>query len=310
MRHIGKFAFRKRFAMIFASLEKRLIGALLLIVLCAGALQIITQDRAFRLHSESEMLRVTASNTDRAGQLIKAVGQFRLATHLHLTSETEADAARAAGEMTDAAMRIGEQINMLRLSGMKLYDLRESMGVFDGIDRHIAAIAAAARAETTADHAALDARNAEMTALAAAIEAKAVEERERAFGQLDRSTRDWQMHVTIAGIVTVAVALLILLDLLRNILPALRRMHVALRRLADSDLDFEVEEFHLRELKALSGSLETFRRNAQATPPATCWPVRRAGCTHVQGFHYSRPIEAEAVDAYYRDGGAGERRVA
>ena len=28
-------------------------------------------------------------------------------------------------------------------------------------------------------------------------------------------------------------------------------------------------------------------------------PVRSAGCTHVQGCHYSRPIEAEAVAGYY-----------
>jgi EAL domain-containing protein (putative c-di-GMP-specific phosphodiesterase class I) len=28
-------------------------------------------------------------------------------------------------------------------------------------------------------------------------------------------------------------------------------------------------------------------------------PVRSAGCTHVQGYHYSRPIEADAVAGYY-----------
>jgi EAL domain-containing protein (putative c-di-GMP-specific phosphodiesterase class I) len=35
-------------------------------------------------------------------------------------------------------------------------------------------------------------------------------------------------------------------------------------------------------------------------------PVRSAGCTHVQGYHYSRPIEADAVEGYYR--AASERQ--
>jgi diguanylate cyclase (GGDEF)-like protein len=121
-----------------------------------------------------------------------------------------------------------------------------------------------------------------MAALANAIQAQAGAEREQAFAQLSHSARNWQMLVTVAGMITLAVVVLILLDLLRNILPALRRMHVTLRRLADGDLDFEVEEFQLRELKALSGSLETFRRNAQAvkslafTDPSTGMPNRRA----------------------------------
>jgi diguanylate cyclase (GGDEF)-like protein len=90
------------------------------------------------------------------------------------------------------------------------------------------------------------------------------------------------MLVMMAGAVTIVFALLILLDLFRNILPALRRMHEALRRLAAGDLDFEVGSFRLRELQALSGSLETFRRNALAvqnlafTDPSTGLPNRRA----------------------------------
>ena len=43
-------------------------------------------------------------------------------------------------------------------------------------------------------------------------------------------------------------------------------------------------------------------------------PVRDAGCTHVQGFHYSMPLEAPAVAGYYtHDAGAQKaeaRRVA
>jgi diguanylate cyclase (GGDEF)-like protein len=265
---------------MFGSLEKRLIGALLLIVLCTGALQMISQDRAIRLREESEVLRVAASNTEHAEQLVKAVGQFRLTTHLYLTPGQDTDMARAADELTDAAMRIGDQINVLRMSGMTLYAL--DMSVFDGIDRHIGAISKAAHDGRPAGHEALYARNVQMAALANAIQAQAGAEREQAFDQLSHSARNWQMLVTVAGTITLAVVVLILLDLLRNILPALRRMHVTLRRLADGDLDFEVEEFQLHELKALSGSLETFRRNALAvkslafTDPSTGMPNRRA----------------------------------
>jgi diguanylate cyclase (GGDEF)-like protein len=271
-----------RAAGIFGSLEKRLIGALLLIVICTGALQVISQDRAFRLRSESELLRVTASNTEHAEQLAKEVSQFRLATYRYLAPGDTSDEHRSADELTDAAMLIGEQVNALRMSGMNLYDLPRSMAVFDGIDRHVAAIDAATRYGGASARTVLDKRNADMAALASVIEDKASGEREAAFAELSRSTRDWQLLVTATGGFTVAIVLLILLDLLRNILPALRRMHAALRRLADGDLDFEVEEFRLHELKALSGSLDTFRRNAQAvkslafTDPSTGLPNRRA----------------------------------
>lgn len=39
-------------------------------------------------------------------------------------------------------------------------------------------------------------------------------------------------------------------------------------------------------------------------------PVRSAGCTHLQGFLYSRPIEADAVDRYYVADEIGEAKVA
>ena len=76
--------------------------------------------------------------------------------------------------------------------------------------------------------------------------------------------------------------MVIMLDLLKNILPALRRIHAVLRRLAAGDLDVEIGDFRLLELQALSGPLETFRRNALAvknlafTDPSTGLPNRRA----------------------------------
>lgn len=269
---------------LFGSLEKRLLGAVLLIVACTCALQVISQDRAYKLRVESEALRETAANAEHAEQLVKSIAQFRLVSHRYLSPESHADAARADDELTDVAIRIGEQVNGLRASGMDLYGLRGDIAVLSDIDRHLATIAAvrgnprAGRAERVA----IDERNAQMAALAAAIEAKASTDRDDAYAQLSRSSYNWQALVIGTGAVTIGFALLILFDLLRNILPALRRMHVALRRLAAGDLDVEVGDFRLRELKALSGSLETFRRNAQAvqnlafTDPSTGLPNRRA----------------------------------
>ncbi|MDB5726368.1 MAG: hypothetical protein JWQ16_3122 [Novosphingobium sp.] len=268
---------------ILASLEWRLVGALLLIVICTGALQFISQDRAYRLRAESESLRAAASNTEQAEQLVKGVVQFRLMTHLYLSAERDAHDS-AADELTDAAMQIGDRVNALRMSGMTLYGLPRDMTVLDAIDQHVTTIAKVRHDPRAgkAERAAIDERNAQMAALATAIEARASAERDAAFDQLGQSSRDWQMLVIVTGAITVGFVLLILLDLLANILPALRRMHTALRRLAEGDLDFEMETFRLSELQALSGPLETFRRNAQAvqslafTDPSTGLPNRRA----------------------------------
>ena len=84
------------------------------------------------------------------------------------------------------------------------------------------------------------------------------------------------------GLVTIVVVLLVLLDIVMNILPAVKRMHGSLQSLADGDLDLEIGSFRLKELQALSGPLETFRKNAKAvkslafTDAATGLPNRRA----------------------------------
>jgi diguanylate cyclase (GGDEF)-like protein len=285
MRWVTVAGLRAGLGAIFGSLEKRLIGALLLIVVCTVALQVISQDRAYKLRAESEALRAAATNTEHAEQLVKSISQFRLETHLYLSPEPDVDASAAAdGELTDVAIRIGDQVNALRSSGMELYGLTKNAAALNDIDQHVATIDAVRHnpASGRAERAAIDERNAQMAALATAIEAKASADRDGAYDQLSRSSHDWQMLVIGTGAVTIAFVLLILSDLCFNILPALRRMHIALRRLAAGDLDVEVADFRLRELKALSGSLETFRRNAQAvkslafTDPSTGLPNRRA----------------------------------
>ena len=64
MSRVGASNFKAAAAAVFGSLEKRLIGALLLIVICTGALQVISQDRAFRLRAESAVLRAQAAVRD------------------------------------------------------------------------------------------------------------------------------------------------------------------------------------------------------------------------------------------------------
>jgi diguanylate cyclase (GGDEF)-like protein len=106
--------------------------------------------------------------------------------------------------------------------------------------------------------------------------------REAAQKRLIASIERWQMLVFGTGLVTILVVLLVLFDILRNILPAIRRMHGYLQGLADGDLDLEIGAFKLKELKALSGPLETFRKNAKAvknlafSDAATGLPNRRA----------------------------------
>ena len=269
---------------MFASLEKRVIGALMLIVICTVSLQFISQDRAFKLHSQSQALSKAASGVEHADQLVKAVNQFSLATRVYLSSGDGRDAMRAGDELTDAAMQIGTQVTEMRLGGMDLYGLSRGGDAFDDMDRHIAQIIEVGQsgAFSPAVRNRIERRNARMAALANEIHASVAAARDEATARISRSTRNWQLLVTVAGILTVLTVLAIVVDLTRNILPALRRMHATLIRLADGDLDFEVENFHLRELQALSGSLETFRRNALAvknlafTDPSTGMPNRRA----------------------------------
>ncbi|MCB2061577.1 MAG: EAL domain-containing protein [Novosphingobium sp.] len=284
MSRIAGFNLGKAIRATLGSLEKRVIGALMLIVLCTVSLQFISQDRAFKLHSESQALSDAAGDVEHADQLVRAVSQFRLATRLYLSPGDSRDAVRAGDELTDAAMQIGTQVTALRLSGVDFYDLPGGDVAFEDMDRHIVRIIEAGRGATApfAVRDLVESRNAQMAKLAGEIHTQAAAARDEATMKISRSTRNWEMLVTVAGLVTVAVVSVILLDLMRNIMPALRRMHAALRRLADGDLDFEIEKFELRELQALSGSLETFRRNALAvknlafTDPSTGMPNRRA----------------------------------
>lgn len=266
---------------VFGSIERRLTGALLLILAATVALQFISQDRAFELRGESELLRRATRNADDAEQLAKSIGQFRLATRLTLMPGSHNVTARGEDELTDAAIKVGEAVNALRLSGMPQAETADAAAVYADLDQHVGAILAVP-ADARGLPPPLEERNERMAMFASAILTDAAGDREVASTRFDRSVHEWQQILLAVGAVTIGLVGMILYDLLRNTLPALGRMHGALRRLAAGDLDVPMEVFHLRELQALSGPLEIFRRHAQAvknlafTDPATGMPNRRA----------------------------------
>ena len=265
----------------FGSLERRLIGAMALIVALTLLLQFVSQREAFGLQRESDALVRASALAENADQFAEAVGKLRTATNRGLVTS---DIATTSDTLTDAAIAIGDRLAKLRDSGTVLFDLPGAAENFANLDRHIATIlkVQTANGDKAALIAKVEAKNATMEALAAQMVDKAHAHRQSAQTRLVTSIERWQLLVLVTGGVTILVVLIVLIDLLRNILPAVRRMHRALQRLADGDLDIEIGVFRLQELQALSGPLETFRRNAKAvknlafTDAATGMPNRRA----------------------------------
>ena len=266
------------------SLEYRLAGALALVLLLTVGLQVVSQQRAYDVSERGALLQQATSNAENGEQLAKAVAQFRLQSRIALAGRAGATGDAADAALIDNAVEIGEVVNAIRLSGSTDETVRSLLANFERIDRQVAAVREAAGQAETRDALAteIDRRNAELVDLAKQVEARFDNQNDAALESVAGSIRDWQFFITLAGIGTALLTLLVLVDLLKTILPALRRMHAHLRRLADGDLDGEVESFRLRELRDLSGALETFRRNALAvknlafTDASTGMPNRRA----------------------------------
>jgi diguanylate cyclase (GGDEF)-like protein len=269
------------FARFFASLETRLVGALCLIAALSVLLQVVTQREAFALRKESDGLIAVSALAENADQFAEAVGKLRMATNRGLVVS---NATSTSDELTDSAIAIGDQLAKLRSSGAALSDLPEASNPFADLDRHVSAILEVQAGGAGGKHliARIESRNNSMGRLADALVLRIHANREAAQKRLIASIERWQMLVFGTGLVTILVVLLVLFDILRNILPAIRRMHGYLQGLADGDLDLEIGAFKLKELKALSGPLETFRKNAKAvknlafSDAATGLPNRRA----------------------------------
>ncbi|WP_084384936.1 putative bifunctional diguanylate cyclase/phosphodiesterase [Novosphingobium naphthalenivorans] len=262
--------------LVFRSFERRLILAISLIIACTFGLQVVSQNRALALRRESGELQATISMAEHSAQLMKQVLRFRIEAN-DMDGAPAGNAGQEVDALTDAAMSIGETVNAMRMDAPGMFDWTAQRNTFGNLDQVIAAVTAGGKAKRQAleevDH---------MLASAVHLQEQAERRRDRAYANLERSTRQWFERVSTIGIVTLLLAAIILWDLCSNILPALRRMHGALRRLADGDLDLAVERFTLHELRPLAHALETFRRNALAvrdlafTDPATGLPNRRA----------------------------------
>ncbi len=265
----------------FGSLETRLVGALCLIAALSVLLQLVTQREAFALRKESEALIKMSAVAENADQFAEAVGKLRMATNRGLVASSTSG---TSDELTDSAIEIGDRLAKLRSSGTALYDLPEAENPFADLDRHVAAILEVQTGGEVGKRliARIEQRNSAMGRLADELVARARANREAAQKRLIASIERWQLLVFGTGLVTILVVLLVLFDILRNILPAIRRMHGYLQGLAEGDLDLEIGTFRLKELKALSGPLETFRKNAKAvknlafSDAATGLPNRRA----------------------------------
>ncbi|WP_336978909.1 putative bifunctional diguanylate cyclase/phosphodiesterase [Altererythrobacter fulvus] len=281
MRHLWRMGAVRAFRWVFGSLERRLSGALLLIVVAAAALQIVSDERAITLHEESEAMRIASENAEHAGELIRSVADFHMQSHFALMPNQPEN---AEADLTDTAVRIDQQITALRLNGVEIFRLPDHSSAFDDMGRLVADI----RREADLDGrdlallVSIEARTAQMQNLARAIDNKLDAERDRAYARISASTHSWHTQVSVIGILMMVLALVILADLIANILPALRRINLIIRRLASGDLDVEIGHFKLEELAALAGPLETFRRNALAvqnlayTDSATGLPNRRS----------------------------------
>ncbi|MCJ2178071.1 putative bifunctional diguanylate cyclase/phosphodiesterase [Novosphingobium album (ex Hu et al. 2023)] len=262
--------------LVFGSLERRLILAISLIIACTFGLQAVSQNRALALRRESGELQATISLAEHSAQLMKQVIRFRLEANDLDDTALDIPAQQVDG-LTDAAMSIGETVNAMRMDAPGTFDWTARRNTFGNLDQVVSAVIAGGEAKREA----LDEVD-RMLASAAHLQEQAEHRRDKAYASLEQSTRQWFGRVTTIGIATLVLAAIILWDLCSNILPALRRMHGALRRLAGGDLDLAVERFTLHELRPLADALDTFRRNALAvrdlafTDPATGLPNRRA----------------------------------
>lgn len=271
MRPLRQFHLRSLLEPVSGSIERRLVGALLLILATTVTVQFMSQDRAFELRGDSELLRRATRNADQAEQLVKAVGQFRLATRLTLIQASRRAGARGVDDLTDAAIKVGEAVNSLRLSGMPQIETSDAAAVFADLDRHVGAILAVPPAARGLPPM-LEERNERMAVFANAILAEAGGDRELASSRFDRLKLDRTL----------------VCDLGRD--PAARAVFEAAVTMA-LNLGAEVVAEGISE-------------------PGLLAPVRDAGCTHVQGFHYSLPLEVPAVAPYFAQPPEPARQVA
>ncbi len=264
---------------VFASFEKRLIGALVLITVATMGVQVVSILMARSYTAEVEALAAATLQSEQAGQLAEATQDFRLAAY-RMAASASAERHQRYDELTDAAVNVSGLAARLRNAGVQLYEGNETAATFDEIDKLVeryrkptTSAAAQARAEQGL---------VEIGEAARSTAIHAVEARTRAYASLEQRTRERYVVVTGAGALTLLVVIIIFIDLASYILPEIRAVHNTLQRLSGGELDVEVPISRLTELRALSDALETMRRNALVVTdlafkdPSTGLPNRRA----------------------------------
>ena len=268
-------------------LQHRISLLLAMIVLTIVVMQVISQQSAWEVRQQSALFQQANDQTDAADALARATEKFRIsAIYISDSGAGNERSAQARNDLTDASIAIANNFNLLGAAGNPVYELLRNDPVLTQFDNHVDDILALSARAGAPEYAAAVRRiavtNARLGEITHTIAEGVARQRRDSFAALGEVSRKWEASVAVAGMVTLLMVLLLLLDVTRNIMPPLRQMHRALRRLAAGDLDVVIEPSPLHELNQLSQALETFRSHARAiselanVDAATSLPNRRA----------------------------------
>ncbi|WP_408588252.1 putative bifunctional diguanylate cyclase/phosphodiesterase [Novosphingobium sp.] len=270
---------------VLTSFHRRMTVALVAILIGMICLQIVSQQRALELRRESAHYREASQLAERARRLSSEVDSFRLASMALVAPRSRGEAEEARNGLTDAAIAIASASNALASeSAGSSGGMRVDRLLVEGLDDVSAPLLAVEPGQPLPAQTRVvsERYNARMAAAAAQLERSISHRRDGTFANLNRLIDGWHIMVGLSGALVVFLVVAISVDLVGNILPALRRVHDALRRLAEGDLDVRIAPSRLREINDLATALETFRVNARAvsglafTDPGSNLPNRRA----------------------------------
>lgn len=279
------------------------IGLLLGIILIATlAMQFISQQSAIKMRGQSELLQQAVEQEDNADALGQAASKFRIAA-LYLTDihDDPASEVAARNELTDASIALANALNSLSAAGAPGYLRLRHDPILVDFDKHVSELLGLHSEQGKPGYAAarrrVVANNARLGQVTQAIGQDVIRQRQESLTALARLSRQWHLAVAMVGVLTLLILAALLLDVLRNILPPLRRLHDTLRRLAAGDLDATMPPTGLFELNQLGGALETFRTHARAiadlafVDPGTGLPNARAFGDQAAALLGDRPAD-------------------
>ena len=281
---------------IWRSLTQRLITRitvlLALIALSTLAMQAISQQSARQVQHHTEQFKKAMAQEDTADALTLATGQFRIAAATIADRNVRGEQLdEVRKQLTDSAIAITTALDSLSAAKVPALDDRKSDPILADFDSFVAAMGTlpdrAQSDDGTNYHALAASDAAHLGDLIKQIGDDLTRQRRESLAALTAVTEKWNLTIGIAGAINLLLAALLLADVVFHIIPPLRRMHLAIRRLASGDLDVEMQESRLQEISQLTDALETFRRHARAltklayVDQATGMPNRRAFIEHL-----------------------------